>query len=220
MRAIVLSADAFSTSISSTPSTLMDPAKTGSPGPLARGMDSPVTGDSSRLESPARIRPSAATRSPGRTSTRSRGRKSDTGTVCCFPCASSRTATVGIKAVSARIPARARSAATLSSNSPTENKKTTAAASSPSPMNSAPSAATDISISMEKGEPERARTSALRANGKTPSSTATVNKTEPCAGNRHANQYAAPISTPRPMTSWPFFMRHQGRRGALDSASA
>ena len=73
------------------------------------------------------------------------------------------------------MPARARSAAILSNSSPIENKKTTAAASSASPMISAPSTATDISVSIEKNEPVLASAKALRANGKTPTITAMAN---------------------------------------------
>ena len=84
-------------------------------------------------------------------------------------------AVFGTKDAKALMPARARSAATLSNNSPTENKKTTAAASSASPMMSAPRAATDISISIEKIEPVLDNAKALRANGNTPAITAAAN---------------------------------------------
>src|SRR3546814_10652683 len=74
----------------------------------------------------------------------------------------------GTSEARALMPARARPAATVSKSSPIENKNTTAAASSASPMTRAPSAATVINVSIEKGEPDLVSASALRANGKTP----------------------------------------------------
>ena len=52
------------------------PATTVSPSPRRTGFDSPVIIDSSMLAEPARIRPSAGTRPPGRTTTRSPSRRS------------------------------------------------------------------------------------------------------------------------------------------------
>src|SRR3989344_564516 len=49
----VLSANAAVASISIAPCLLIEAAKTFMPGPLSTGMDSPVTGDSSRLDWPA-----------------------------------------------------------------------------------------------------------------------------------------------------------------------
>ena len=69
MRAIVLSSAAFVTRTRSAASRLIEPAKTPSPSPLVRGIDSPVTGDSSMLDLPDRMTPSAGMRSPGRATT-------------------------------------------------------------------------------------------------------------------------------------------------------
>ena len=57
------------------------PATTRSPGSLATGRDSPVSIDSSSSADPSAITPSAGTRPPGRTSTRSPTARSPTGTV-------------------------------------------------------------------------------------------------------------------------------------------
>jgi hypothetical protein len=68
--------------------------------------------------------------------------------------------------------ARALPAATPSSISPTRNRNTTAAPSSPAPMTTAPTAAMVISISIEKGVPKRAARIARRAIGRRPTSMA------------------------------------------------
>ena len=172
MREMVLSEAVFSTLTWRTPSTLIEPANTLSPVVFERGTDSPVMGDSSRLEVPCRICPSAGTRSPGRTRTRSFTRNADAGTVRWPSFESRRTAVFGTSDARAFMPARALPAATLSSSSPTANRNTTAAASSASPITRAPIEATTISVSMEKGEPEVASANALRAKGMTPAMTA------------------------------------------------
>ncbi len=63
------------------------------------------------------------------------------------------------------MPARARPAATFSSNSPTAKSSTTTAASSAAPMMAAPTAAVTISVSMLKGLPARASAMARRPKG-------------------------------------------------------
>ena len=71
MRAKVDSVPTAVTSTSSSPSPLMAPPVMRSPGARATGRLSPVTSDSSTWLSPSATRPSAAKRSPGRTTRRS-----------------------------------------------------------------------------------------------------------------------------------------------------
>ena len=126
------------------------------------------------LDSPCVISPSADTLSPGRIKIRSFTFRDEAATSCCLPSESILMAFLGIRFVNALMPARARSAATLSNSSPTENKKTTAAASSASPIIRAPIAATDINISIEKGVPVLANAHAVRTKGVTPIITASA----------------------------------------------
>lgn len=95
------------------------------------------------------------------------------GTSRVWPLSSS-SAFFGSKAVSDWILSRALPAATPSSNSPTRNRNTTVAASSPALMMTAPTAAIVISISIENGVPEKAAMMARRAIGTSPISMATV----------------------------------------------
>ncbi|MBK7403982.1 MAG: hypothetical protein IPJ41_04985 [Phycisphaerales bacterium] len=73
MRARVVEAPSAVARTTRRPLRFMLPAMTGAPGARSTGIDSPVTTDSSREDSPSTISPSIATRSPGRTSTRSSG---------------------------------------------------------------------------------------------------------------------------------------------------
>ncbi len=70
--------------------------------------------------------------------------------------------------------ARARPAATPSRSSPTRNRNTTAAASSAASMNTAPTAAMVISISIENVVPARAAANARLAIGIRPTSIAAM----------------------------------------------
>ena len=76
-------------------------------------------------------------------------------------------------------------------------------------MISAPIAATDMSISIEKGDPANASAEALRANGRTPIATAAIKAHAPYSGKIKDNIYAAPIKSPVPMTCLPFMVCHQ-----------
>ena len=154
-RAMVLSAAAALTVTRSAPSVLMVPANTLSPAVLRLGTDSPVTGDSSTLLSPDTMVPSAGMRSPGRMRMVAPMARLPAGTSRVAPPSSS-SAVFGTRLVRARMLARARPAATPSKSSPIRNSRTTAAASSAAPMNTAPTAAMVISISMENGVPARA----------------------------------------------------------------
>ncbi len=64
---------------------LMVPARTGSPGPLSTGSDSPVSHDSSRLELPEMISASSGTRSPGAMTMVSPTATLSMATASCFP---------------------------------------------------------------------------------------------------------------------------------------
>ncbi len=77
------------------------PATTRSPGPLATGRDSPVIMDSSTSASPSTIAPSAGTREPERTRTRSPTVSSATGTGVARPSAPMRSASSGSMAARA-----------------------------------------------------------------------------------------------------------------------
>ncbi len=140
-RAMVLSAAAAVTLIRKTASPLMVPAKALSPTPLRTGTLSPDTGDSSRALSPSVISPSAGIRSPGRTRIMAPTSRLSADTSRVWPF-SSMNAVFGTSVVSAWMLERALPAATPSSNSPTKNRNTTVAASSPAPMMTAPTAAT------------------------------------------------------------------------------
>ncbi|AWR87954.1 hypothetical protein Mtai_v1c27260 (plasmid) [Meiothermus taiwanensis WR-220] len=175
MRAMVLSEGSLSTRTVSTPSVLMEPANTRSPGPLLTGTDSPVTGESSRAENPLRMVPSAGTRPPGRTCTTCPTRRLLAGTSrvrMSSPSPSRRKAVLGAKAARALIPALALPAAMPSSSSPTANRNTTTAASGASPITTAPMAAMVTRVLMPKGLPSLTPAQALRASGQTPTSVA------------------------------------------------
>ena len=207
MRAMVLSSAARVTVIRRAASVLIDPAKTGSPGPLVRGTDSPVTGLSSMPDVPSAISPSAGMRSPGRTSTRWPACKAAAGTSRVVPFSSSR-AVFGTRSASALIEDRALLAATPSSTSPTANRKTTSAASSAAPMNRAPMAAMVISASIVKGMPACNAANACRAIGTTPITQAPM-KAQPAMSSdassltAHAPARSNPVPiTKRPLPVW------------------
>ena len=77
------------------------PATTRSPGPRGTGLDSPVIIDSSRSASPSTMRPSAGTRPPGRTSTRSPTCSSPVGTGATVPSSRTTSASSGSSAARA-----------------------------------------------------------------------------------------------------------------------
>ena len=167
MREIVLSSAALVTRIRSAASVLIDPANTGSPGPLVTGMLSPVTGLSSTPLAPSTMSPSAGIRSPGRARTVC-PTVSDAAATSRVLSPSTSKAVLGTRFASARMPSRALLAATPSSTSPTANRNTTSAASSAAPMNRAPIAAIVIRLSMVKNCPMVAAAKARRATGATP----------------------------------------------------
>ena len=104
--------------------------------------------------------------------------------------------------------ALARPAATPSSSSPTRKRKTTTAASSAAPMKTAPTAATVISISIEKGVPRVAAVNARLATGTRPTSIARMKAADPISGNSCPATKAAAIARPQAMVSAAFRPRH------------
>ncbi len=82
-------------SIRRRPVVFMLPAITSSPVVRAMGIDSPVTTDSSRSDSPSRTMPSIGTREPGRITSRSPGSTSALGMRSVDPSAVSRSAVSG-----------------------------------------------------------------------------------------------------------------------------
>ena len=215
MRAIVLSSGARVTRTFSTASALIEPANTRSPGSLMRGTDSPVTGLSSTPEVPSITSPSAGTRSPGRTRTALPTARLSAGTSR-TRVPTTRRAVFGTSAPSARMPARARPAATPSSTSPMAKRKTTIAASAAAPIASAPAAATVISISIVKVWPSRAAANARRATGTRPISVATTPPAGP--GRTSCAMPAAASSAPVARTKWPLVVAVPGTLGSRCAA--
>ena len=140
-------------------STLVAPAGTFSPAARATGMDSPVRALSSKLAVAVTRTPSAGRRPPAGTSITSPGRKVLMATVSRVPFIT-RVAVSGFSAISALTPLRARLAAQPSRRSPIRNSSSTIAASAVAPINSAPIAATLISVSMANQLPLLIRRSA------------------------------------------------------------
>ena len=209
IRDIVLSSASAVTETRIAASWLMVPANTSSSGPFLFGTDSPVTGDSSTDVSPERMVPSAGIRSPGRTRMVVPAESCSAGTSVVLPSFSTN-AVLGTSIASARIEARARPAATPSSNSPTRNRNTTAAASSLASMNTAPTAAIVMSVSMVKGIPMRAAATARLAIGIRPTAMARINTHGSVCGNTWASTNAAPSATPQTMVSRALGDAHQG----------
>ena len=100
MPASAVSSPTASTRTRTDESVATVPATTRSPGSRATAFDSPVIIDSSNAAEPVSIVPSAGTRPPGRTSTRSPGRRSAMATSL-VPAPSTRSAMSGRSAASA-----------------------------------------------------------------------------------------------------------------------
>ena len=203
MRAIVLSSWALVTRTLRAASVLIDPAKTGSPGPFVLGTLSPVTGLSSMPEDPSTISPSEGMRSPGRTRTSWPTSRFAAGTSRGTPSSSS-LAVLGTRSASARMPCRALPAATPSSSSPTANRKTTTAASSAAPMNSAPVPAIVIRLSIVKGRPSRSAAKAVLATGASPIRLAPTKGHLPAPGVKCSTAHETQMSSAMEMASRPF----------------
>ncbi len=127
----------------SVPPSMMDPANTWSPGALATGADSPVTGAWSAAADPSTTTPSTAARSPGRTTTMSPTTISAASMlVSCRPEPSaaglSTLAAGGASFISPLIARRVRSRVAACRTVPRLNRKATSAASLHCPMAAAP----------------------------------------------------------------------------------
>ena len=209
MRATVLSDAPRVVRIRSSPaSAFTDPANTVSPGPRATGTLSPVTVLSSKADLPSTISPSHGTRSPGRTWTMSPTASRTAATSSTPPPTPSRRAVRGMRPPRARMPARARPAATLSNISPIAKRSTTVAASSAAPIATAPRAATHINVSMENGVPAHANATARRPKGTTATTVATRKIQYAALGNASDSAHARPTSTARTPTSRALPVRH------------
>jgi len=125
-RASVVSAPTASVFTVSAPSAFTAPPVTRSPTPLATGMLSPVMSDSSTWLRPAVTSPSTATRSPGRTLTRSPTCTCSTGTSVSTPSRSTR-AVAGRRAFRARMASAVWRLARASSHLPSTTRVMTAA---------------------------------------------------------------------------------------------
>ena len=122
MRASVVSAPIAVVRTVSAPSALMAPPVTLSPTPLATGRLSPVMSDSSMWLRPSTMSPSTATRSPGRTMTRSPTTTCSTGTSSSTSPRRTR-AVVGRSAFSARIASAVCRFARCSSHLPKQHQR-------------------------------------------------------------------------------------------------
>ena len=208
MRAMVLSRGSRVTRIRNAAWVLIAPAKTASPTPRVCGTLSPVTGLSSMPLVPSMMSPSAGMRSPGRIRTTCPIVRLSAGTVRVPPDCSS-IAVLGTRSASARMPWRARPAATPSRTSPTANRNTTSAASSAAPISSAPPAAMVIRLSIVKGWPMRSAATARQATGATPIRQAATNAAyPPPAGVSSATTQASASSSPVSTTSRPLAVRY------------
>ncbi len=149
IRANVLSPASLVTSTTSAPSPLIVPANTLSSGCFSTGIDSPVTGAWLTAELPDTTCPSAGSRCPGLTITRSPRCNSSTGTSV-STLSRCTMAVLGASSASASIALRARSIAMCSSAWPILNRNSSSAPSSHAPKIAAPPAATIIKLSISK----------------------------------------------------------------------
>ena len=140
MCASTLSLPAAVTCSSTRPSPLIEPPVSASPTALLTGKGSPVSIDSSTCVAPSVTVPSAGTRSPGRTASRSPVRSSSTGMSFSLPSQSIRCATSGRSACSARMAAVVWRLARSSSHLPSRTRVTTTAALSKYRCGTCPSA--------------------------------------------------------------------------------
>jgi hypothetical protein len=119
------------------------PATTRSPSPRPTGRDPPVIIDSSMSAAPSTTSPSAGTRPPGRTSTKSPGSSADTGTVSTAP-SRTRSASSGSSSASACNAPRAWPTARISSQWPSSMITISAASSHQNSRSSSPSTVAEL----------------------------------------------------------------------------
>ena len=201
--AMVVSEAAAVARTCSVPPSMMDPANTWSPGPLATGADSPVTGAWSAAAAPSTTTPSTAARSPGRTTTTSPTTSSATSTVVSSSSPSegqgrSAVAVGGASFMRPLMARRVRSSVAACSTVPKLKRKATSAASDHWPMAAAPSIARVMRTFMSTWRPRRLN-KAARATNTPPATTAAPKSHGAAAG---ATAYAAkPASVKRPETA-------------------
>ena len=163
--AMVVSEAAAVARTRSVPPSMIEPAKTWSPGPLATGADSPVTGAWSAAAAPSMTTPSTAARSPGRIRTTSPTTMSATSSVfsSSSPSSSHGRSTVAVGGASFMRPLmarRVRSSVATCNTVPRLKRKATSAASDHSPMAAAPIMASVMSTFMSTCRPRRLNTAA------------------------------------------------------------
>lgn len=150
IRAITESEASRSTFTRKAPVPLRVPAKTSSPASFATGSGSPVMVAWSTSLTPERMRPSAPTRSPGRTRMVSPTTRSSVGTVASLPSSARRSATVGARSSRPRTASRVRAVARASSAPEVAKMTISSAPSITCPIEAAPIAATIISRSTSR----------------------------------------------------------------------
>ena len=130
MRASIVSRPIFSASMTSPPDRLMVPPMTRSPTSFVKGIDSPVTIDSSMADRPSMTEPSTGTFSPGRTRRRSPMPIRSRVTSSSEPSVLIRRAVLGARSSSARIAPEVCSRARSSSTWPSRTRTVMTAAAS------------------------------------------------------------------------------------------
>ena len=190
IRASVVSARRRVTATVSAPWPLMVLANTSSPAVFSTGSDSPVIGAWLTSEVPVRTMPSRANFSPGRTIIIAPGSTRSIPTS--RSPASSRTSTSeGARSSRRAMASRARSMLCASSHCAAANRVTTIAASSYSPISSAPATAMTISALMSSA-PRRTERHARSAGNTAPITAAATSR----ASTHHAGSSSQPIAQP------------------------
>ncbi|GAA1550157.1 hypothetical protein GCM10009678_36360 [Actinomadura kijaniata] len=156
IRAMTVSDGSRSTRTRSAPVPFRVPANTSSPARLSTGSGSPVMVAWSTSLAPSSTRPSAPTRSPGRTRTVSPTRSRSVGTVSSAPSPDSRVAVAGARSSRPRTESAVRAVATASSAPEAAKMTISSAPSSTWPIAAAPSAASTISRSTSSVRSRRA----------------------------------------------------------------
>ena len=184
---------------------MMEPANTWSPGPLATGIDSPVTGAWSAAAVPSTTIPSTAARSPGRTTTTSPTAISVTATLdslaAPLPAAGRSTIAVeGASFIRPLIARRVRSSVATCSTVPRLKRKATSAASLHSPIAAAPIMARVIRTFMSTWRARRLK-KAARATKAPPLTTAAPKSHGAAAGAATVAMKPAAVNAPETMVA-------------------
>ena len=198
--AMVVSEAAAVARTRSVPPSMMEPAKTWSPGPFATGSDSPVTGAWSAAAEPSTTTPSTAARSPGRTRTTSPTTRPATSMVVSLrpassPPSRSTVAVAGASFIKPLIARRVRSSVAACSTVPRLNRKATSAASDHCPMAAAPIMASVMRTFMSTWRARRLKRAA-RATNTPPLTTAAPKSHGAAAGAAAPAMKPAAVSVP------------------------